>query len=528
MFTTTIRRSVLRLCLVLALVWLACPASAAESEPTKISDPSVSYAAISPDSRWIVFIRDGALWSVPAIGGAPVLLNNKPSGNGAILLSTIRLSTNSRWVLFGVAENDGVRLYSVPIGGGLRAQLDTGLPANSNARLLDISSDSVHAMFSLSTSVQPELGLYSVRIDGSGRPTKLSKQFASDQGLGAALLSPDGQWVAYEERGITDSNNNQRTLYSVPITGGTPLELEGPAPSPNYQFLFTPDSSRIVYRHGTTASPRAEIRVIPVGGGQPQILDIPAGYAGTTKFLVSPDSKRVVYAATSGGSVGDLLSAPLSGDPALKIGTNVVAFGIDRPFRIAPDGQRVVFTFAGHDENNNYAANLYSVPITGGNPTRLDLPGGAVGPYFYIAPDSKRVVYMSYDLYSAPIDGSSPAIKISAPLEPGLEGSGSLAIAPDQVEFTPDNQSVVYLPKRSNGANDLFIASLFKQEARKLNGTINHVGERNPNEQTINFRLSPNGAYVVFRGAPDIYASSALYTFTLIPPNRVFVPLSRK
>ena len=109
---------------------------------------------------------------------------------------------------------------------------------------------------------------------------------------------------------------------------------------------------------------------------------------------------------------------------------------------ISQDGRYVVFVA---DRDNDEMTELYSVPLTGGEPVRLNSPltnGGNVS-RFYISPDSQWVVYMADqeqdgrdELYSVPVGGGS-ATKINAPLVTGGDVTS--------FRITPNSQGVVYL-----------------------------------------------------------------------------------
>ena len=531
---TTLRfhRLICWCCLVFAITLLTNSTLAADGEPVKISEPSVRDVLISPDSNWIVFGRDNALFSVAASGGTPIQLS-KPASNGAIYLYLTRISPDSQRVIFPAREdaNTPFLLFSTPIGGGTLVQLGGAPEAGEEIRQVTIPNDSSRVVFYSAADRPPGGHISSVPLDGSAPPVQLSQPLQGIQAVGTPLLSPDGKRVVYEfQEG--DGEKQQTSLYSVPVGGGTPVMLQAPFPSYNYprSIRLTPDSRLVVYNRRATLTARNELFSVATTGGQPQQIAVPSDYEQIDGllFFVSGDSKRVAFAAYK-ERLPNLLSAPLDGGASVLIATNAGAYGAGIPFRITPDGQRVVYKVGARNEYNNPAAFLFSSPITGGDAVRLDTGTRGIDSYFFISPNGKRVVYTSYNMYSAPVDGSAAAVQINAP----LTGLSSSTISPYATTFTPDGTSVLYLAKREDGDNDLVIASLFKQDARKLNGSVGTVGESVFSEFSVDFRLSPNGAFIAFRGAPTRYDPYSLYKLSIdaptsTPTNTPIRPLTYK
>src|SRR5262249_23983201 len=95
-------------------------------------------------------------------------------------------------------------------------------------------------------------------------------------------------------------------------------------------------------------------------------------------------------------------------------------------FLISPDGTRVVYTA---DEDVDGVIQLYSLPIAGGSAQVslgiLKRGGSTIDPdWIRVSPDGATVFYVAdpqntgvFELYRTLIDGSSPPVKISAPLD---------------------------------------------------------------------------------------------------------------
>jgi len=116
---------------------------------------------------------------------------------------------------------------------------------------------------------------------------------------------------------------------------------------------------------------------------------------------------------------------------------------------ISQNNEWVVFLAGGSNKE------LYSVPIVGGTPIKINgaLAFSGEVTSFEISPDSKNVIYLAeqnfegkFELFSVPIDGSKPAIKLNLPIPDALDVFDPL--------ITPDSLRVVYtVGDRDNGRN---------------------------------------------------------------------------
>jgi len=130
---------------------------------------------------------------------------------------------------------------------------------------------------------------------------------------------------------------------------------------------------------------------------------------------------------------------------------------------------------------------------------------------FEISPDSRTVVYLAeqavalrFELFTVPIDGSAPAVR----LNPQLSG------ARDVVAFRirADGGGVVYLADQELDERfELYEAPLDAGRAsRKLNPALDAA------EDVADFRLAPAGTYVVFRADAAADERFELYSVLLL------------
>jgi len=191
---------------------------------------------------------------------------------------------------------------------------------------------------------------------------------------------------------------------------------------------------------------------------------------------VTPDGALVVYLADRGiDGTFELFSAPVDGSRRPVKLNGWLARGGDvldgrtssRPFRLSPDGKRVVYRA---DQRADEVFELFSVPIDrSSEPIRIsgDLPtGGEVEDDFAITPDGLSVLYRAdqrtdgeYELFCAPIDRAGESVRVSARLVSGGDvGSyyGGLLF-----QVTPDSTRVSYIADQdSDEVYELYLSIL--------------------------------------------------------------------
>ena len=487
------------------------PATAAShrlSQGLPFSD--VSGSTLSPDGQFAVYIHDaeidgaGELWSVRLAGGAPVRLSSPlPTG---VRVDSLEISADSQRVVYQVAqETAGQReLYSIPIAGpeGAWIKLNGELPTDGDvyrflispdsARVVYyaydgvmdawsvpidggtpirlrpfvtvvgsqvvhgqgtplISPDSERLLFFANFSNLAYFDLWTARLDGTGAIVRLTESTANTSFLGVTGFSPDSTRVLYIRSLEEDLTN--RELYSVPSAGGSAVKLNGVlTPGGNvWNYLFSPDSTRVVYFGPQQIVGITELYSVPLaGGGATKLNDVLPFPGGVSDPTISPDGARVVYRANRDtADVDELYSVPLAGgavtklNPSLPTGRDVTALAI------APDSSRVVYLA---DQRLNDVQEVFSVPLAGGASVRVsDDPvfGGDVSD-FEIAPGSDFVFYRGdiltdgvHELFRGRIaDISGADDRMSGPMASGGEVSQAWAVLPDgrQVVYSADEE----------------------------------------------------------------------------------------
>jgi hypothetical protein len=414
---------------------------------------------------------------------------------------------------------------SVPLSGSM--------PLSGDVNRFDISPDSQYVIYEADQEQETDdaFHLYSVPLNSSAAPVRLSGLLPKDSDISGNEIAPDSSRVVY--RAPQDTLGVEE-LYSVPIDGSAPPQkLNSPlvADGDVSNFEISPDSSRVVYRAPQDTLGVEELYSVPIdGSAPPQKLNSPlvAGGVVSSFFHISPDSSHVVYGADQDtDQVQELYSVLIDGSaPPQKLNSPLVAGGdVSLSFRISPDSNRVVYRA---DQDTFGVSELYSVPIDGSAPPqKLNSPlvaGGDVSLSFRISLDNNRVVYRAdqdtdqeFELYSVPIDGSAPPQKLNSPLVAGGEVSFSFGIS-------VDSSRVVYLADQdTDDVDELYSVPIDGSAApQKLNSPLVAGGD------VLDFRISPESSRVVYFADQDTDDVDELYSVPIdgsAPPQKLNSPL---
>ena len=211
-------------------------------------------------------------------------------------------------------------------------------------------------------------------------------------------ISPNSNRVVYWADQDTDE---VRELYSVPLTGGSPVKLNDTLVSDGDVNLFriSPNSNRVIYQADQETDEVDELYSVPILGGSPVKLNGPLISGGDvseflTGFAISPNSNRVIYQADQEtDEVDELYSVPILGGSPVKLNGPLISGGDVSKFEISPSGGRVIYLA---DQETDQVNELYAVPLVGGSPPlKLNGPlvsGGEVDS-FQESPANPRILY---------------------------------------------------------------------------------------------------------------------------------------
>ncbi len=521
-----------------------------------VAGGSVYQYRIFPSSSRVVYRADQVtfdtfeLYSVPLAGGAAVKLNGAMAAGGDVqdfvVGSVAGPPPTQRVVYRADQDTDNVpELYSVLVTGGTAVKLNAPL-VSGGVDTYGISPNNSRVAYTAGTI---EAELYSVPL-GGGASIKLSGALVAGGYVDTFAIAPDSSRVAYR---ADQDTVGVPELYSVPLLGGTAVKLSGALVPGGYVYTFTiaPDSSRVVYlAEQDTEHP--ELYSVPLSGGASARINAPL-VAGTviSGFVFSPDGSRAFYVYEAPGNVVELFAAQLpddldadtvagycdvcpgTADPdqadtdgdgfgdacdicpeafdleqRVKL-SGALAFGgdVSSGFASVPNSSRVVYLA---DQETNGIVELFSVPVAGGAPVKLNyvlVPGGTVTSYV-VALDGSRVVYLAdqdtnndAELYGVPVSGGAP-VKLNGTLVPGGDVS-SYAIA-------PDGSRVVYTASQDTGVSELYSVPLAGGASVKLNGAL-VPGGRVFGAGVI----APDSSRVVYRADQDTVNVDELYSVPL-------------
>lgn len=228
-------------------------------------------------------------------------------------------------------------------------------------------------------------------------------------------FSPDGSYLAFVlfDGGLIGRVSADGSAAPVYLN----LLIEGA----RNDFAITADSSRVVFR---TTDGRL---YAAAAGGTPLRLDS----AGTVEaFAPTPDATRVVFSAEAAPGRLGLFVVPLDGSAAptlLSAAPLPGGGGVLPPFLFSGDGTRVAFradlALAG-------APQLFSAPLDASAPplalSGAPLSGRSLAADCALDPSGTRVLFRGdleaagrFELFSAPVDGSAPRVRLNGPLASG-------------------------------------------------------------------------------------------------------------
>ena len=404
--------------------------------------------AITPDNQYVIYLVDidgdnmFDLYSSP-INGGPAIKLNPPLPELSNAGINFKITRDSSEVIFGIYGyyTSPHMLYRTPVSGGEATLVSDKLLGD-----FWLSGDDQQIIYRGVGPTAGSVALY-MRVQGDGEAVQLNGPLAPGGTVqNDFVVSPNGDYVLYraEEELVGVVELYQRAL----TIDALPRKLSDASQTATFfdviAFEVSSDNRYLVYLTAWEADRR--LYAVALGGDEAYRLDSQTVAAGKVeRFELTPDGNHVVF--RSGGS---LYSTSIGGGALARLDSLPPEEANVNYFRISPDNQWVVFRVG--------RTALFSAPVIGGDPIQLNgplPPGGDIGdpddpfPDFQISPDSQRVVYRAdqdtfdvLELYSVPIAGGSP-VKLNPLLPEGAEVGGRDNNRYDFL-ITPDSSSVLY------------------------------------------------------------------------------------
>jgi hypothetical protein len=388
----------------------------------------------------------------------PIVLNVAPQPYGTIAEYQVAPDGLSAVFLSDHEADEQYELYAAPLAvQGVPARLSGTLTAGGD--VLDtfrITSDGARVVYVADQDTDETFELYA--STGAGVPVKLSGAVLSSHDVEPDfLLAHDGTYAYFlGDLGVV----NQVEFYSAPTDGSAGrIKLSGTLTTGSdvLAVLHEANEDVVLFRAVLDGT-------VHLMGAERTTAGAPWSLSGSlTSFqvggvLLAPDGETVVFYAARGGSVHQaIFTVSAYGGTPLQLTHNAASQGWVRDlqhftgvpgFQLTPDETQLLYTF---EPFGGSSIDLYVVPIDGSSPAvRLSSPGTSLG-FFRPDPSSTWAFYGSSQFHRVRLDLSAPAQRVFSSAG-GLVGYDA--------GFTPDGSAFVFRRAPSNLPRDLFVNHL--------------------------------------------------------------------
>jgi Tol biopolymer transport system component/DNA-binding winged helix-turn-helix (wHTH) protein len=320
--------------------------------------------------------------------------------------------------------------------------------------------------------------------------------FPGVENLGS--FSPDGNQIAFGWNGENGDKDQHSSIYVKQIGSERPLRLTFDTAHNDWGPVWSPDGQRIAFNRQSDTD--CAIYIVPaLGGAERKVLTCPnTSLGGLTTLAWSPDGKYIAFTSKDPKeepakihlvSPDTFARRTLTSPSAENAGDLTPAF--------SPDSQRVAFA----RQSSAGTADIYIVPITGGEPTRLTFDNAVLRGLAWTA-DGREIIFSSsradggagqhYDFGLAFISG---LWRISA------SGGAAERVTIGGLNFFFPNISrqgnrLTYVQRSPEDANiyriDISDTTVSKNPPTKLIASTRHDGGP---------QFSPDGKRIVFHSA---------------------------
>jgi Tol biopolymer transport system component/serine/threonine protein kinase len=322
-----------------------------------------------------------------------------------------------------------------------------------------------------------------IKLIGEGTPLRLTTDPGADRN---PAWSPDGRHIAFIR-----FEKGRNSLITIPALGGQERRLIS---GPEINFVnWSPDGKQLAVASSDTPGALTSIFLVAADTGEKQkLLSSPTEFNGDRSPKFSPDGKWIAFIRSPNWAVDDIYLVPVSGgEPTRLTNDTRQVSGLDW----TSDGFEIVFS-----SNRGGPYGMWRVSVSGGIPE----PVQGVGEYAFnptVSRNGKSLAYTyeKIDLNIWRAAGPNSNTKAAQPTE-------FIASTRDDTSprYSPDGKSIAFASDRSGGLEIWTCDS----DGGKLTQVTNFKGGHNGSP-----RWSPDSQRIVFdarvTGSSDIYVVSA-------------------
>ena len=340
---------------VAALVW-RLPVSSQRAALPAVSharltqSPGIEqFPAISPDGKWVAYVKNGDIFLQSVSGQRAINLTNDAASNNQMPA----FSPDGEQIAFRSSRGGGGIFVMGRTGESVRRVTDRGFyPAwFGDGRRLIFSTDGAP----VESIANTRSALMTVDISGGEAATLVSGYYASQP-----RVSPHGQRIAFWAlRNDQSLDRYNRDIWTVDVSGGSLVRATDHAAN-DWNPVWSPDGRWLYFLSNRSGSMNLwRVAIDEATGrttGEAQPLTAPASYV--SNFTLSADGRIGAYLALSGaGNIGRVAFDPIRGAvtgtaEAITVGTH--DFFTGGYLDVTRDGRFVVATTSARGQEDLY------------------------------------------------------------------------------------------------------------------------------------------------------------------------------